>query len=255
MAAYYGKYEDDKFDKAPNYDDLRPTIMCNKQTIEKIIESPLYQNHILMDHPFAKRFVFLESKNIRSAILTSIREPGLMKELAGNVNDGDMEFLSIYDPMDDFEAHGSYTFKLRDTNLNPMATKFKRKQTYIAVAGGFPLTEEYQRGLIHTLFIDQIEVQGDKSVGAYYSVFGKPDKRSVDKFDTISIRNTFMQLTLRRTAKMSMIGSLFKMPGVKRFAKLFDQVGAYTETVAFNWDVTNLPAAQVGKSHLNIKGC
>lgn len=250
MAAYYGTYEDINLDKAPSYDNLRPTIMCNKQTIEKIIESPLYQNHILMDHPFAKRFVFLESKNIRSAILTSIREPGLMRELAGNANEGDMEFLSIYDPQDDFEAHGSYTFKLRDTNLNPMTTKSKRKRTYIAVAGGFP-DRRISAWANSYLLIDQIEAQGDKNAAAYYSVFGKPDKRSVDKFDTISIRNTFSDNAEEGRQNVN-DWFAFQDAWCKTFANPFDQVGAYTETVAFNWDVTNLPAAQAGKSHYLI---
>jgi hypothetical protein len=250
MGALYGTYSEIDLDKAPDYSALRPIVICSKDTIETIIGSSIYQNHILTNHPFASRFVFMESKNVRSMILTSIREPGLMAELAGNINEGDMEFKSIYDPSEDFKTNNSYTFKLRPSNLASNENVSSRPKTFMAVAGGFP-DRRISAWVNSYLFLEHLTNSKKENFGAFYSIFGKPDTRFVDKFDTSSIRTTFSS-NPKDGQKNVEDWFRFQDSWCSTFAPLFAKKSAKIETVAFNWDVTSIPAAQSRKSHFLI---
>lgn len=242
MAALYGDYGAVDKNQAPRYESLRPVVMCSKETIDIILSSALYQSHVKSSNKYASRFVFIEAKNSRTSIYPSIREPGLMEELVSHVDMANLEFVSFYDPMLDLQNPEGPSFKR-------LSFKNEKAFKYVAVAGGFPDRRITSWPMSYYL-MEKNKKFNNLSEG-YLSMFGKPDDRSTDKFDTSSIRNTFSSLA-EEGAKNVNDWFSFQDEMCRIFSGALSSVKAKIETVAFNWDVTKLPAAQARKSHFLV---
>ena len=79
-------------------------------------------------------------------------------------------------------------------------------------------------------------------------MFGKPDKRSRDKFDTTSIKEVFSE-SPEDGAKNVADWFAFQDSWCETFLPNFKMTNKEFETVVLNWDVTKLPASQARKSH------
>ncbi|MDB2447482.1 hypothetical protein N9W79_02525, partial [bacterium] len=222
---------------APQWKDLRILVICSGETISKILSSKLYRKHIKENNTNAKRLVFLESSETRTSINMSIREPGLLRELLNKAwsddkdrsHESGMAIKSIYDPLQD--KAGSFK-PVPTSSHNP----------YIAVAGGFP-----DRRITAWAGSYYYDYKLSKVKNGHFTIFGKPDNPSIETFAVKAVKNFFSspETSSKNLGEwMGIINGWCSGLGAR-----FSSGNSSVETVAFNWDVTKIPAAQSGNSH------
>jgi hypothetical protein len=155
----------------------------------------------------------------------------MMSELIGEVGSKRIELNSFYDPA---------------IHMAPGRNAFNGHA--VAVLGGWPdrrisawLASYYLLNNVEKLRAQGYEVKG------YISMFGKPDNRLVDKFDTRSIKNIFSS-DPKDAIKNVADWFDFQDNYCSSFLPRFKERSVEDETVAFNWDISKMPAAQSGNS-------
>jgi hypothetical protein len=250
MARMYLNSAQLNLEHAPDYNTLRPLVFCSKETVQAILSSPLYRQHVRDAHPFARRYILATVKASRGSMSPSIREPGMMQELIGPANNGELEIEEIYAPDLDAGNGGKLEFQLMPTSGFNRTGQVIRPM--FGIAGGFPdrRVSAWMMTYFYLQKVDEFKKNGFEVIGRL-GVFGKPDDRSVDKFDTNVIRTIFSanpqvgESNVRDWyAWQDSYCNTFE-PEVKRR-------GGVITTVSLNWDLTKIPAAQAGASRLIV---
>lgn len=243
MGEIHQKFESIDLDTPPSYEKLRPLVLCSEETIKKIISSKLYQNDIESGAPFASRFVFLVPKTIRSAITMSIREPGLMAELAEHANAGkNLDVYQYYDPTKDTDKE----YKLKRIAEPNVASTKDFEQLYFAVAGGFP--DRRMSAWVLNYYYSEILKQYDRTSSGYLSLFGKPDGTMTFALNSIG---TFFSTNETMDGNKADWNNYQKSWCVQ-YANRINSGISHLETVVLNWDISKIPASQSDKSYLLV---
>ncbi|MBQ47672.1 MAG: hypothetical protein CMP10_09430 [Zetaproteobacteria bacterium] len=225
MSALYETKKEIPLDKAPDYKTLKALYFCSAETIDKIMAAEAWRAD-KSENPFLNRYVFIEPQNTRAAIALSVREPGLMTETAGIAGELPFELVSWYQSKDE---------TLKRQPITSAA---------FAIAGGFP-DRRITAWPISYFFQGQIKkfMQQYPEVRARVEIFGKPDNRQKDKFDTNSIRNIFSNDSISAQENIDDWFS-FQDSYCSVMQENFSATNITINTTAFNWDITGLPAAQ-----------
>lgn len=235
-------------ERAPDYKTLRPVVFCSGTMVRTLLKSSLYRRHLREANPHASRYVLATVRASRGSISPSIREPGMMSELIGNADEGVLEVEELYAPDMDKKMNGELTFQpMSIVDLTKRGNGVKPK---LGIAGGFP-DRRISAWMMSYFFIDKMDElkrNGYDIIGRI-GLFGKPDNRAADKFDTSSIRNIFSANPQAGEANIKDWYS-FQDAYCNVFESYFAANGGRVTTVAFNWDLTKLPAAQSGASRL-----
>lgn len=233
MAMIAATEQDIPLDKAPDYSQLHPTVFCNRSTIDKILGQPQFREDLQAESPQLKRYLFLAAKNIRTALAMSIREPNMMQEFKGSIGNSRVEADALFDSMTSDRA---------SPTLKPGAGMG------IGIAGGWPdrRITAWPMTYYALAIAEKWQAQGYQVKG-YVSKFGKPDNRSKDKFDTTAIRTVFSP-DAKTGEKYVQEWFQWQDQYCDLFAPRLAAAGFLDETVAFNWDIGSIPAAQSGNS-------
>lgn len=248
MAAFAYTSSSLSLERAPDYKNLRPVLFCSADMIRTLLKSELYRRHLKEGHPFASRFVLASVKTSRGSISPSIREPAMMSELIGEADKGVLEVDEFYAPDIDKKISGDLSFQ--PVSIAALAKANGGLRPVLGVAGGFP-DRRITAWMMSYFFADKIEEfrrRGFEVTGRI-GMFGKPDNRAVDKFDTSSIRTVFSADPQAAQANVQDWFS-FQDSYCDTFEPLFAASAGKITTVAFNWDLTKIPAAQSGASRL-----
>lgn len=232
VGSVYNRLADINLRVPPPYSKLAVAVFCDRSTLEVIFSTPEFKQDT-EDEAFLKKYVYGAARTSRGSIAVSIREPQLMKETVGAFKSNPIETDLIYDPLN----QGSV--KLVDAD-----------EKALAIIGGFtdrrisawPISYYY----LHTL--KKIQAQ-TKEIKGYMEIFGKPDNRHKDKFDTKSIRTIFSK---DETDGQKNVDHWFDFQD--RYCELFEprfaKYNVIVQTTAFNWDIARLPAAHAGNSSI-----
>jgi hypothetical protein len=248
MAAVGLKSNELSLERAPDYKALRPVVFCSGNMVRTLLKSNLYRRHLRESNPFASRFVLASVRASRGSMSPSIREPGMMSEVIGEADKGVLEVEELYAPDIDKKINGELTFQ--PYTIAALAKENGGVKPTLGIAGGFP-DRRITAWMISYFFIDKMDElkrNGYEVVGRL-GLFGKPDNRSIDKFDTSSIRTIFSANPQAAEANVK-DWFAFQDAFCNTFEPAFASSGGKISTVAFNWDLTKLPAAQKGASRL-----
>jgi hypothetical protein len=251
MAALLKDKSEMSWSVGPEYSKQKAIIFCSEETAKLILNSSWYQKHIQQGHKFASRYAFAVT-DVRGALVPSIREPEMMEELHGDLKNQGIK--KLYVPEFDLEKNGKYTFELHEINaeVNP----------YYTVAGGFP--DRRIAGWVQPYLANEIAKTRLKgmNVRGELGLFGLPDNRSKDNFQTVAIRNFFsgpvpakgdIQATEKWRAKGQAQVQDFIAWQEALFPTFEPEFASSSaqwsfKTVALNWDVTKLPAFLTGSA-------
>jgi hypothetical protein len=248
MAVLALKSNELNLERAPDYKSLRPVVFCSGSMVRSLLKSNLYRRHLREENPFASRFVLATVSASRGSMSPSIREPGMMSELVGDADQGVLEVEELYSPDIDRKLNGELTFQ--PLSIAALASKNGGVKPKLGVAGGFP-DRRIAAWMMSYHFIDKMDElkrNGYDIIGRI-GLFGKPDNRAVDKFDTSSIRNIFSANPQAAEANIKDWYD-FQDSYCNVFESYFAANAGKATTVAFNWDLTKIPAAQTGASRL-----
>ena len=81
----------------------------------------------------------------------------------------------------------------------------------------------------------------------FVTIFGKPDSKSTTTFAMNAVKTVFS--TPDTAEKNASDWELFQKTWCDDLGRAFGQGKSRVETVALNWDVTKIPAAQSGNGH------
>lgn len=232
MGALYPSAAEIDLQRLPNYSDLQAIVMCSAETIDALLAQPELISD-LQNNPFMGNFVLAEVKNLRGALALGLREPILMSELAGEVGDQRIELVSYFDPR---------------VHTVPERRPFSGEG--FAVAGGWPDRRITAWQVSYYLLKTVNRLRGEGyAVQGFMSLFGKPDNRDLDKFDTRSIKTLFSSTPEEAEDNVAEWFE-FQDTYCRSFLPRFATESIAVDTVAFNWDISKIPAAQSRKSRL-----
>lgn len=229
------------FEKQLSYDKMRPIVLCNKRTVETILSSKLYQHHLSQGYPYVSRFILGVVKTVRGAISPSIREPWLMASLSGPLDENELEIKEIYDPVIDLNLNSEHTFKT--IAADGFYQQGERKQLNLGIIGGFA-DRRIAAWMLSYYFLEKLEHDDlrQENISHNISMFGLPDERKLDKFDTYLIKNDLAASGYLADEYLK-DWSLFQFNWFETFKLPFHRKKIGISTVAFNFDLSVIPAA------------
>ena len=227
------------FEKSLSYQHMRPLVLCNKKTINTMLNSKLYREHLLNDYPYASRFILGVVKTVRGSISPSLREPWLMASLTGAPNENELEIEEIYDPKIDRAINSNLKFKT--VSSEGFVHNNTRNYFSLGIIGGFA-DRRIAAWMLSYYFLEKVDEFKSLELKNEFSMFGLPDERKLDKFDTYLIKNDL--------AGSGHLGeqylrdwSLFQFNWFETFKLAFHRKKVLVSTVAFNFDLSVIPAA------------
>jgi len=224
------------------YSDLNLYMIGNETTVKEIIENPDYQK--LKSNPYFSRIKFLVIKDQQwTALNSSVREPRLLGELAGDLAGENFMVTKVYDPIADVGRK----FKVMPIDEYPLKS--------IYVAGGFAYEQmvAVPSSFYYLSLLKKIKKKYHVEKAVYH-LFGHPKNRlnpnetfagkvlkslMTGKGKGISFDNA-MDDYLRWTSQFTEVfqKGLFKENGVERIDTLY------------HWNITTLPATLNGTSRV-----
>ena len=232
VGSVYDDLSDIDLANPPPYYKLAIATFCDKKTLEQIFASPHFKKDYA-NEPMMKKFIFAAVRNSRASIAVSVREPLLMQETVGKFAGLPLETDLIFDPL---------------TGGDPVLTPPDEKA--LAIVGGFTdrRISAWPISYYYLEVLEQLKAKTGKIKG-YMEIFGKPDNRSEDKFDTKSIRNIFSK---DEADGQKNVEDWFAIQD--RYCELFEpRFAAFdviVQTTAFNWDIGRFPAGHSGNSSI-----
>ena len=225
------------------YKRLRPYLFMDEETAKELLSSSEYQRMIKSGESFVDRYVIAVVDQRWAGINPSVREPGLLGELAGDMGGENFRIRKIYDPRLD----NSKNFKLGSIDSFPDKKLF--------IAGGFPFEEmtAIPTSFYYMNIVNKLKSQY-KNVTAIYQMFGHPNNK-------ISPETTFAGKSLKKVFNASKTKEEFKtsMSDWKGWISFWnDRIandylkknGVKLVTTEFNWSTGLLPSALTGKSRI-----
>ncbi|MFK7824258.1 MAG: hypothetical protein AB8G05_08875 [Oligoflexales bacterium] len=231
----------DIYHKKLSYQNMRPLVLCNKETIKVILNSKLYRNHLLNQFPYASRFILGVVKTVRGSISPSIREPWLMASLSGPLNENELEIEEIYDPKIDIIANRKLQFKT--VSSDGFFINNKRQYLGLGIVGGFA-DRRIAAWMLSYYYLEKIDECNSEAqhIDNSFTMFGLPDERKLDKFDTYLIKND-LSGSGHLAEQYLRDWSLFQFNWFETFKLAFHRKRIFVSTVAFNFDLSVIPAA------------
>lgn len=162
------------------YKDFRLAYLCNQATYEKLRKSKTFARILKSSSIMKDKIILASTKSWKTAVNMSMREPGLLDELSGRLNEDHMGIMKA-------SRFVQGRFQALDTNSE------------FLVMGGFP-GARMQAWAVTALAQEQM--QAYKSAGyeseARLSTFGKIDQRSeIISFDARTITEYFSEQRLQ----------------------------------------------------------
>ncbi|NRA46093.1 MAG: hypothetical protein HRU09_14165 [Oligoflexales bacterium] len=234
------------YQKSLSYEHMRPMVMCNESTIKKMLASKLYREHIEKGYPYASRFILGVVKTVRGSISSSIREPWLMASLSGPPNENELEIDSIYDPEIDLKINGKRRYKA--VSAEGFLLNGRHQNIGLGIIGGFA-DRRIAAWMMSYYYLDKIEELEQSKLSSKNSLtmFGLPDERKLDKFDTYLIKNDLAG-SGHLAEQYLKDWSLFQFNWFETFKLIFHRKKVLISMVAFNFDLSVIPAAIDRKS-------
>ena len=234
------------YKKELSYEHMRPLVLCNKKTIDSMLASKLYREHLAKDYPYASRFILGVVKTVRGSISPSIREPWLMASLTGPPNEDELEIEEIYDPEIDKAINGRYHYK--SVSTDGFVLDGEQQKIGLGIIGGFA-DRRIAAWMMSYYYLGQVEGLKERNIELKnsLSMFGLPDERKLDKFDTYLIKNDLAGSGHLADHYLK-DWSLFQFNWFETFKLHFHRKQILVTTVAFNFDLSVIPAAIERKS-------
>ena len=255
LAAFYPNHREMersfKTKKGIDYiNEVRPVLFGAPSTIKALLDSDIYKSAIESD-PQISRYVLAAVDQRWAALNTSIREPGLLEELSGTLNNDRIRITQIYDPIKDKEK----TFE-----MTPIQ---RRNQEYIFVIGGFPFREHaaFISSIYQEVYQDQLKhhLYNDGKIIKTFHIYGK-NVVTQELLDETKEQRAARKMGF---AEKQLISS-FLSPNQNTDVALNDwyrwaldwetRMKNHTDVeiyrTNFDWDIHTLPAAMVGSSRV-----
>ena len=228
------------------YKNLRPYVFMSEETAEKLISSHEYQKLVKNKESFLDRYIFAVVDQKWAGINPSVREPGLLGELAGKLAGEDFRIRKVYDPRVDDDQ----SFQL--INIEDYEKK------YMFVAGGFPYQE--MTAIPSALyFINEVEKLNEKypRVKPIYHLFGHPLNKTspTETFAGRCLQGVFNESRSEEEFQTSMNdwNRWIKKWKSHIVNKLFPKYSILNIETLYNWSTGALPAALTGGSRILVQ--
>ena len=214
--------------RPPVYEELRVFVFCNEKTIQTLITNQNFQESVRKAHQegiensFIGKYFFIAAESMRQAMKLSILEPGLFPEyvkkvIAQNeVSKAETQALDLWvEFTTEYGGKKIYSPRLdlapsqfqMQTYASLLQSGVELDNKWLFVAGGW--TDRRVSAFPLLFYKDEIlakrDLEGEsQSQGPHFTgLFGKPDNRNQEKFDTMVIRKYFSTETTENSDKES----------------------------------------------------
>lgn len=169
-----------------------------------------------------------------------------MASLSGPPNENELEIDSIYDPEIDLKINGKRRYKA--VSAEGFLLNGRHQNIGLGIIGGFA-DRRIAAWMMSYYYLDKIEELEQSKLSSKNSLtmFGLPDERKLDKFDTYLIKNDLAG-SGHLAEQYLKDWSLFQFNWFETFKLIFHRKKVLISMVAFNFDLSVIPAAIDRKS-------
>ena len=236
--------------KGFNYDDMKAYVFMSKETAEELLASSEYRRLVTEGDPAIQKFVIAVVDQKFAQVNPSVREPGLLDELAGDFTGNELRIQSVFDPT----APNAKNMQLQ----TPGKAGVKKS---VFIIGGFPYEDlsSIPMGILQREKISKLEAHADNIVSRHVT-FGVPitEENRTSTFAAKKVMSRLFNITENQSVAEGNFRKWEEWVASfeQRFRPAMEADGITIRRTKYNWNERKLPAALarisrvlVAKSH------